>query len=73
MPPLLTIVVENVFVFDDDVEALQSIVDISVSDVGVVGLDTFELLKEFDLVTDRDAELLDVALLMIREFCIIGV
>ena len=47
--------------------------DNCVSGVGVVGLDTFELLKKFfevlhycALVTDRDTELLDVALLMIR-------
>ena len=48
MPPLLGIVVEHVFrVFDVNAETLQSSVDICVSGVGVVGLDSFELLKKF--------------------------
>ena len=77
MPPLLSKVVEHVFrVFDGNVEALQNSVDICGSGVGVVGLDTFELLQKFfevmhcyTPVTNRDEEFLDVALLMIRELC----
>ena len=81
MFPLLTIGFEHVFrVFDGNVETLQSSVDSCDSGVGVVGLDTFDLVKKFfevihccALVSDRDVELLDIGLLMIRELCSIRV
>ncbi len=74
MSPLLDIVVEHVFsVFDGNVEVLQSSVDRCDSFIHVVGLDSFELLKNFFellhccvLVSSRDTELLDIGLFI---FC----
>jgi hypothetical protein len=73
MEPFLTVIIEHIFVVpDDNTEVLQNSAD-GVSDgLGVVGLNVFELIHEFfelldhiGLVTGRDAELLDIGLLVL--------
>jgi hypothetical protein len=59
-------------VHDGNIEVLQSSADRVSDGLGVVGLNAFELLHEFfefldhgGLVTGRDAELLDIGLLVL--------
>ncbi len=79
--PLLSVIIEHVFgVYDGNIEVLQSSVNGGNNGLGVVGLNTFELLHKFfelldhrGVVTGSDAELLDIGFFVIRKFRHVGV
>ena len=79
--PLLSVIIDHVFgVYDGNIEVLQSSVDGDSNDLGVVGLNAFELIHKFfelldhiGVVTGRDIDLLDIGFFVIRKFRLVGV
>jgi hypothetical protein len=80
MEPFLPVIIEHIFVVHDGhIEVLQSSPDGVINGLGVVGLNSFELLDEFfelldrsGLVAGRDVELLDISFFVLGKLRRVG-